>query len=214
VLLTFLREQEKDFGPGSGVAKRLDEFREAEGVQDGLQKLGPDVVAIYTLVMPDKYIAILVTSGARKAYTIPIKEVDLNKKIFEFRELLQDPESDPLPLAQELYRIVFPEGLRQDLDTMRAKIIMWSIDSTLRYVPFAALHDGKQYLVERFRNSLITPASLTRLTEAPAGVWDGAGFGVSEAKANFTALPSVPTELHSIFRQKGMNQGRSSAPSG
>jgi CHAT domain-containing protein len=39
------------------------------------------------------------------------------------------------------------------------------------------------------------------LTEDSAKVWDGIGFGVSEAKAAFTALPSVPEELHGIFRQ-------------
>ena len=78
---------------------------------------------------------------------------------------------------------------------------MWSIDGTLRYIPIAALHDGKDYLVKRYRNSLITPASLTRLTEGPQTEWRGVGFGVSEAKAEFQALPSVPEELHGIFRE-------------
>ena len=109
--------------------------------------------------------------------------------------------SNPLPLAQELYKILFPEGLRQDLDSMGTKTIMWSIDSTIRYVPIAALHDGKQYLVASFRNSLITPASLTRLTDASPPVWKGVGFGVSQANGNFSALPGVPEELHRIFRQ-------------
>jgi CHAT domain-containing protein len=108
-----------------------------------------------------------------------------------------------LPLAQELYRIVFPEGLRQDLESMHAVTIMWSVDSTLRYLPISALHDGRQYLVQRFRNSLITPASLPGLTDAPSAVWEGEGFGVSEAKANFRSLPAVPEELHGIFTQAG-----------
>ncbi len=54
VLLTFLKQQEKDFAPDSAVAKRAGDLREeAVGVQKALQKLGPDVVAIYTLVMPE-----------------------------------------------------------------------------------------------------------------------------------------------------------------
>jgi CHAT domain-containing protein len=84
---------------------------------------------------------------------------------------------------------------------MGAKTIMWSIDGALRYVPIAALHDGSHYLVSRFRNSLITPASLTRLAEASPPVWTGVGFGVSQAKGEFGALPAVPDELHRIFRQ-------------
>jgi CHAT domain-containing protein/Tfp pilus assembly protein PilF len=199
-LLRYLREQQSTLAPNLALAKQIGGVPEvAGGIQKALRRMPPDVVAIYTLVMPDKYIAILVTSGARKAYTTPIRESDLNRKIFAFRQALQNPASDPLPLAQELYRIVFPPGLRQDLDAIHADAIMWSVDSTLRYIPIAALYDGKQYLVHRFRNSLITPASIPSLTDTPAAVWQGAGFGVSEAKGGFRALPSVPEELHAIF---------------
>jgi CHAT domain-containing protein len=201
VLLRYFAEEEKSFARGSAAAKRVGELRESEGLQDTLQTLGPDVVAIYTLVLPDRYTALLVTSGARKAYSTLIPEIQLNSKIFDFRQRLQNPALDPLPLAQELYKILFPEGLRADLDGMGAKTLMWSVDSTIRYVPMAALHDGKQYLVARFRNSLITPASLTHLTEEPRAQWKGAGFGVSLANGNFSALPSVPEELRRIFRQ-------------
>jgi CHAT domain-containing protein len=197
VLLKFFEQQQKAFALDSAQGARIHDFKEDQGLQDSLQKLGPDVVAIYTLVTPDKYIAMLLTSGARKAYTTAIKETDLNRKIFDFRQKLQDPTSDPLPLAQELYRIVFPEGLRQDLDSMHAKTIMWSVDSTLRYIPLGALHDGKDYLVKTFRQSLITPASIPNLTEAPAREWQGVGFGVSNADP---PLPSVPAELRAIFR--------------
>jgi CHAT domain-containing protein len=202
ILLRFFDEEEKTFAANSAAAKRVGELRESEGLQDALQALGPDVVAIYTLVLPDKYTALLVTSGSRKAYVTVISEVELNSKIFDFRQQLQNPASNPLPLAQELYKILFPAGLRQDLDSMGAKTIMWSIDSTIRYVPIAALHDGQQYLVARFRNSLITPASLTRLTQGSDTVWKGVGFGVSQANGNFTALPAVPAELRRIFRQE------------
>jgi CHAT domain-containing protein/tetratricopeptide (TPR) repeat protein len=201
VLLRYLSEEEKTTAPDSHRADRIEQFREAEGIQDALAKLGPGVVAIYTLVMPDKYIAMLVTSGARKVYVTPIAEADLNRNIADFRQALRNPASDPLPIAQALYRIVFPDGLRQDLDSMHAQTIMWSVDNALRYVPIAALHDGREYLVERFRNSLITPASLARLTESPAPLWQGEGFGVSRAEAGFAALPSVPVELRGIFRQ-------------
>src|SRR5581483_10004480 len=122
VLLRFLDEEEKAFAANSGPAKRVSDLRETEGLQDTLQALGPDVVAIYTLVLPERYTALLITSGARKAYSTAISEADLNRKIFEFRRQLQNPASDPIPLARELYGILFPEGLRADLDAMNAKV--------------------------------------------------------------------------------------------
>ena len=203
VLRLYFDEEEKAFTAKSAAAISVYQLRDSGGggLQRELRTLGPDVVAIYTLVLPDKYTALLVSSGARKAYFTAIPEADLSRKIFDFRQQLQNPASNPLPLAQELYKIIFPEGLRQDLDSIGAKTIMWSLDSTIRYVPIAALHDGKQYLVTLFRNSLITPDSIPRLTDASPAVWKGVGFGVSQANGKFTALPGVPEELHRIFRQ-------------
>jgi CHAT domain-containing protein/Tfp pilus assembly protein PilF len=197
-LRRFFEEEEKAFAANSGLVKRIEEFKEAQDLQGALQKLGPDVVAIYTLVTPDKYVALLVTSSAQKAYTTSIRGSDLNKKILDFRQQLQDPSSDPLPLAQELYHIVFPKGLREDLNTIHVKTVMWSIDGTLRYIPLAALYDGTDYLVKSFRQSLITPASIAYLTEEPIRQWVGEGFGVSDGDS---PLPRVPAELRGIFRE-------------
>jgi CHAT domain-containing protein/lipopolysaccharide biosynthesis regulator YciM len=202
VLKRFWDEQNKALAAKPTTDRSGDLIEKSSGVQKVLRAMGPGVVAIYTVVTPDQYIAMLVTSEVKKAYITSIRQADLDKKTFEFRQLLQNPASDPVPMAQELYRIVFPESLRHDLDAMRADTIMWSMDGTLRYIPLAALHDGKQYLITRFRNSLITPASLPRLTEASPQVWRGIGFGVSDAKAEFNALPSVTEELQGIFRQK------------
>ncbi|MGD0938771.1 MAG: tetratricopeptide repeat protein [Terracidiphilus sp.] len=198
VLQRYFEDEEKVFAADSGLINRMEEFKGAQDLQGALQKLGPDVVAIYTLVTPDKYVALLVTGTAQKAYTTSIQGRDLNKKILDFRQQLQNPSSDPLPLAEELYHIVFPEGLREDLNAIHAKTVMWSIDGTLRYIPLAALYDGADYLVKSFRQSLITPASLAYLTEEPIRQWEGEGFGVSNGDS---PLPMVPAELHGIFRE-------------
>ena len=60
------------------------------------------------------------------------------------------------------------------------------------------MHDGKDYLVKSFRQSLITPASIAYLTEEPVRQWEGVGFGVSDGNS---PLPSVPAELRGIFRE-------------
>jgi CHAT domain-containing protein len=68
----------------------------------------------------------------------------------------------PRPLAQELYQILIAP-IEQDLRGAQAQTLMWSLDGVLRYLPLAALHDGERYLVERYRQVVFTPASLTRL---------------------------------------------------
>ncbi len=197
VLNRYFEEQEKEFAAQSNLNKRMVEIKDAEGLQESLQTLGPRVVAIYTLITPGKYTAMLVTSQARKAYTSTIQEADLNRKIERFRQLLQNPASDPLPLARELYTIVFPEGLRHDLDSIHAQTIMWSVDGTLPTSPSPPSTTARNTFVQSFQQALFTPDLLKHITDQPNPSWTGAGFGVSEG---VNPLPSVPAELHAIFK--------------
>ena len=80
--------------------------------------------------------------------------------------MLRDPAKDPKPLAQELYKILIGP-VKADLDQAQAETLVWSLDGVLRYVPMAALYDGKQYLVENYNTVTITPASIAHLAEKP-----------------------------------------------
>jgi CHAT domain-containing protein/Tfp pilus assembly protein PilF len=202
-LLRFFDELSKQFDPGSRSAQSIEDLRDAAGLQSYLSHAGDDVAVIYTVETEDKYIALLLTGTVRKVYVSPIPEKELDTLIFKFREALRDPSSDPKPLAQALYRIVFPEALRQDLDSGGIRTLLWSMDNTLRYIPIAALHDGRDYLVERFRNSIITPASRERLAETPIEKWRGIGFGAAGGFVGYPPLPSVPGELQRIFSDSG-----------
>ena len=158
-------------------------------------------MAIFTLIGDDKFHAVLRTSDALKAYEYPIKADDLNRKIVEFREVIQDPKRDPRPLAGELYKILIG-AMADDLRQAKAQTLMSSLDGALRYVPLAAFYDGKQYLIEQYRVSVMTLASNTRLKDAPDAEWKAAGFGVTKGFEDASALPSVASELEGIIRSK------------
>jgi hypothetical protein len=49
-----------------------------------------------------KYRVILITPDVQKAYEYSITEAELNKKVFAFREVLQNPNLDPIPQARAL----------------------------------------------------------------------------------------------------------------
>jgi CHAT domain-containing protein len=63
--------------------------------------------------------------------------------------------------------------MADDLRQAKAQTLMWSLDGALRYVPLAALYDGKQYLIEQYGVSVMTLASNTRLKDRPdrSGKW-------------------------------------------
>jgi CHAT domain-containing protein len=88
---------------------------------------------------------------------------------------------------------------------------MWSLDGVLRYVPMAALHDGKGYLVEKYRNVVFNTASLGKLKDLPKPNWEVVGLGVSTAQTlkapngkalPFPALKDSEIELNSLVKEK------------
>jgi CHAT domain-containing protein/Flp pilus assembly protein TadD len=175
---------------------------ESQGIIDELRELGPGVAAVYTSVGEEKYRVIVFTKDFKAGREYPIKSAELYKKVFAFRQALEDPRSDPRPLAQELYRILVGP-VADILKGAQVETVMWSLTGPLRYIPIAALHDGEKYLVERYRNTVFTPANTSHLTDAPEASWRGLGLGVSKAQKQFSALPDVPQELHGIFREEG-----------
>jgi CHAT domain-containing protein len=201
-----LGELSAEFGKTLSAPDRLANVEVSQTFQAALGELGPGAVALYTLVGEERYHVILVTAHAHKTAEYPIKAVDLNKKILAFREVLQSPNADPKPLARELYTILVAP-IASALDGAKAETLMWSLDGTLRYLPVAALYDGEKYLVERYRNTLFTLASLNFLKDEPKGTWTVAGLGVSKATEGFRALASVPGEMAAIVREEGKTSG-------
>ena len=190
---------------GATRASEGENLREAGALQDTLRELGQGTVALYTLVDQDNYVLIQITPDYRRAYTVDITTAELAHKITELRNQLKNPASDPRPLAKQLYDILLPEQARQELTAANAVTLMWHLDGPLRYLPLAALYDGNHYLVENYRNTLFTTASLLNLGKAPQSSWKGLGLGTSKARTigatTFSALDSVPAELGSIIRQ-------------
>jgi CHAT domain-containing protein len=203
----FLSHLESELGTAAESGSKVYAMRESQGLMEDLRELGKGVVALYTLVGEDKYRVILTTADFQKGYEYPIKSADLNRKVLEFREVLQNPKYDPLPLAQELYKILVGP-LAKDLQSAKAQVLMWSLDGVLRYLPIAALHDGKQYLVEQYRNTVFTPASQSRLLSEPGRKWTALGLGVSKAQSErIPALPGVVEEMRGIIREAGSHTG-------
>ena len=189
--------------PSRSVEDRIPQSSETGGLSQSLLTQAPGTVALYTIVEPDKYRVIIVTPGFQRAAEYPIGAKELYAKVFAFRNALQDPTRDPRPLAQDLYKIMLGP-LEADLKEAHATTLLWSLDDALRYLPCAALHDGKSYLVERYSMSIFTPAGESRLAAGSVPPWRGLGLGVSQAHDDFPALPGVPLELGGIWsRQAG-----------
>ena len=177
---------------------------EAQGaLQETLGELGKGVALVQYLVLPSRVGIILTTSGVQIARESVIEEEALNKKVAAYREAVFNPKIDPTPLAQELYQLLIAP-ISKDLQAGQIKTLMLSLDGTLRYLPFAALHDGERYLIERTQLALYNDAARDKLKDKASTnmrVW---GMGLTKAVSGFTALAGVKGELDAIVSNDGI----------
>lgn len=182
------------------VETRQRDVERVEQYQDDLRALGPGVVLLHYVALPDKVLVILSTAEAQTGYASVIEQGVLNRKIQSFREALQSPRDDPRALGQELFKALLGP-LAADLKQMQAQTLILSLDGALRYVPFAALHDGEHYLVENYRITMVTQAADVRLAVAPSGTpGKFAGLGLTQQVPGFEPLPAVREELEAILK--------------
>lgn len=166
-----------------------------------LAELGGDAVLLTTLLTENRYYIIMTTANAQTVRSVEISPADLNEKIIKLREILEEPRSDALPATRELYQILV-KPIEADLARTNAKTLLWSLDGALRYVPLAALHDGRGFLVEKYASVLVTLAQPPELDRAVPENWRALGAGVSAAIENLPPLPQVPVELKSIVKDE------------
>jgi CHAT domain-containing protein len=208
VFQVFVRELSDEFAK---KPKIVEEIQENAGLQSDLKNWGSGVVALYTIAGDERYRVILTTPEVQAAGKSEIRVADLNKKIAAFRAAVQDPRVDPRPLGKELYDIVV-KPIEKLLEGANARTLLWSLDGSLRYLPLAALWDGKQYFGQKYQNVVLTLASRTRLSDQPGDDWRLLGLGVTASKQltepngtrtmNFSALPAVREELSAIVRDE------------
>jgi CHAT domain-containing protein len=191
----------KLFGANGDANKQVADVKgDVSVLKDQIIRL-PHTMALYTMLTSDRYTVIVITSAAPVARSFSISAADLNQKIAAFQQVLRDPSKDPHPAAQDLYNILVGP-VKADLDQARPQTLIWSLDGVLRYIPLAALYDGRQYLVESYNLVAVNPASFPHLGDHPQ--MDGISalaMGISQKyENNLNPLPSVVTELDDIVK--------------
>jgi len=114
---------------------------------------------------------------------------------------------DYLPSAQKLYRWLI-EPLSEELAAREINMVIFSMDTGLRTIPLAALHDGKEFLVEKYSIGLIPSFSLTDTRYVGLEGSRVLAMGASEFPTDNeqTPLPAVPTELSTIVGELWQGQ--------
>jgi len=203
---TLLKNLEKIAFNQQDLLGKLSEFN---ALQDNLRNLQQQAVLLYPLILENRLELVLVTPYSPPIRrTVNVTSKELNQTIVDFRSALENPHTDATKPAHKLYDWLI-KPIEKDLDTTNTKTIIYAPDGQLRYIPLAALHNGKQWLVERYRVNNITAASLTDLNTKPqrelsvlAGAYTTFGkkhnFAIGDEQFNFAGLPYAEMEVSKL----------------
>ncbi|MEQ9373385.1 MAG: CHAT domain-containing protein [Coleofasciculus chthonoplastes F3-SA18-01] len=185
----------------------VDDLEDLIGLQDNLKNLHQNAVLFYPLILDDRIELILTTPDSPPIRrTVAVTKEQLNQEILTLHQALRNPTYNAKAPAQKLYNWLI-KPLENDLTAADAETLIYAPDGQLRYIPLAALHDGEQWLVERYRINNITAASLTELNTKPqsqlkilAGAFTQGhySFTMGQEQFEFGGLPYAGVEVETL----------------
>jgi CHAT domain-containing protein len=158
--------------------------------------LAPGVVRL-TYFVRGNAVDVLMQRGRNvRTQSLPIARDELNRRVQDLRAAVGSPQRDAMPAARALY-VLLIAPIEPWLKRGRQERLQIAPDASLRYLPFAALHDGRRYLAERF--VIVTDLAGSAVREGEAAVPGRiVAFGRSTGTADHAALPGVERELAAV----------------
>jgi CHAT domain-containing protein len=163
---------------------------------DGL--LPANTAVVYPIMLQDRLELLVNTSAGLRRYAVPVDADKLTQEVRTFRRLVQDRRSQNyLSSAQALYGWLMAP-LQQDFLAMGITTVVMVPDGPLRTIPIAALHDGDQFVIDKYAIAVTPSMDLTDPRPLARGKMNLLSMGLTESVQGFPALPSVATEVQAI----------------
>jgi filamentous hemagglutinin family protein len=149
---------------------------------------------------PQLELLVVTSTGQPIRRSVPVTRSQILAIAQQFRNEVADPSKvrtrSYRPAAQQLYQwLIAP--IAADLQARNIGNLAFIMDSGLRFIPLAALHDGQQFLVEQYSIGLMPSLSLTNTRVIDLQQARVLGGGAAQF-AEQNPLPAVAVELAAI----------------
>jgi len=169
--------------------------------QTGIQTLdvvSQTAVVVYPILLPDRTEILVSLPAGLKKFSVPIQGDTINKEAMEFRKKLEKRTTrEFLPHAQKLYDWLI-RPFEPELTSINVDTLVFVPDGPLRTVPMAALHDGEQFLINKYAVAVTPGLSLTDPRPISGEALKILLVGLTESTQGFPPLPYVSSELQTI----------------
>jgi CHAT domain-containing protein len=184
-------------------------FREAciDGKPKQIDEIDPNAAVIYPVVLADELGVLLsLPNKPPSLRTIAIAESEIAEIVDRIQRSLLTPSipvTTTLPEYQKVYDWLIRPFEAKLVDN-KIKTIAFVLDDDLRNIPMSILHDGQQYLVEKYALALTPGLQLLNPKPLTSIELNALTAGLSKIRSNFEPhrnfgnLPKVPEELQTI----------------
>ncbi len=176
-------------------------FREAclDAAEVDIDQLDQRAAVVYPVILTDRLeVIVSLPNQPLQHYTTPVSAIELNEIIEKLRRLLVlRIGRQYLPFSQQLYDWLLRPAAA-DLASSSVDTLVFVLDGELRNIPMAALHDGNQFLLEKYTLALTPGMQLVNPQPIQSQDLQVVTAGLSEARQGFSALPNVIEEVQQI----------------
>jgi len=163
-----------------------------------LDTLAAGTAVVYPIVFTDRLELLVSLPNGLKRLSIPVSSATLTQEVRAFRKTVEKRTTrEYLPHAQQLYAWLI-RPLEPDLASFRIDTLVFIPDGPLRTVPMAALHDGVQFLIEKFALATTPGLNLTDPRPIDREKVRMLSSGLTQAVQGFPSLPFVEEEINAI----------------
>jgi len=164
----------------------------------GADTVHPATATLYPILFSDRIELLAAVGDEQQRITVPIAEAVITSKTHELRRQLETRGTrDFLGVSQQIYDWLI-RPIQPFMQAHNVSTLVVVPDGPLRTIPFAALHDGKAFLITRY--SVATELGLTLMDPKPLGRRPISALlsGLSVPAQGYPGLPFVAEELATL----------------
>ncbi|MEM9486888.1 MAG: CHAT domain-containing protein, partial [Cyanobacteria bacterium P01_F01_bin.116] len=188
------------------IAEINDYFQDAciQGTPTLADEIDPTAAVIYPILLDDQLDIIVSIGNDIQHYSQPVSSQEIEQKgqqlLAAMRSLNRSRRPYTTQYLQQIYDWVLAP-VEDHLSQQNVDSLVFVADGVLRTLPLSALHDGEQYLIEKYNVVLSPGLSLLDPRPLPRQGLQMLAGGISEAQLGFSPLPFVQDELQQITAQ-------------
>ncbi len=165
-----------------------------------IDQLDKKAAVIYPILLPDRFAVIAsLPDQPLKLHTASLGDTNVEDVLEDWLQALNPAYSyrDQLRLSQQVYDWMM-RPIEAELKASGVSQLVFVPDGMLRSLPMGALHDGKQYLIEKYSIALTPGLQLLEPRALLPEQLKALTVGLSEARQGYSALPGVRKEIEQI----------------